>query len=106
MDLHTVVDPLYDLPAADFVAARNELAKAVRAEGERKLAAEVAKLRRPTATAWALNQIARGQAEVLEAALAAKAELRASTEGTGEVDVRTATAADREATRAVVVAAR
>lgn len=106
MDLRTVVDPLYDLPAADFVAARNDLAKAVRAEGERKLAAEVAKLRRPTATAWALNQIARGQAEVLDAALAAKAELRRSTEGTGEVDVRTATTADREATRAVVVAAR
>jgi hypothetical protein len=105
----TLVDPLYALPAAEFVAARNELAKRLRAEGDRATAAEVAKLRRPTATAWALNQIARERADLLDDALAAKADLRAVTEGTGRgeaLDLRSATAADREATRSVIAEAR
>jgi hypothetical protein len=105
----TLVDPLYDLPAAEFVAARNALAKQLRADGDKAAAAEVAKLRRPTATAWALNQIARQRSDLLDDALAAKADLRAVTEGTGRgeaLDLRSATAADREATRAVVGEAR
>jgi hypothetical protein len=105
----TLVDPLYDLPVAEFVAARNALAKELKAAGDKAGSAEVAKLRRPTATAWALNQVARRQPELLVAALTAKAELRAVTEGTGrgeDLDLRSATAADREATRAVVAAAR
>jgi len=105
----TLVDPLYDLPVAEFVAARNALAKDLKAAGDKAGSAEVTKLRRPTATAWALNQVARHQPDVLVAALTAKAELRAVTEGTGrgeDLDLRSATAADREATRAVVAAAR
>ena len=105
----TLVDPLYDLPVTEFVAARNALAKDLKAAGDKEGSAEVAKLRRPTATAWALNQVARHQPDVLVAALTAKAELRAVTEGTGrgeDLDLRSATAADREATRAVVAAAR
>ena len=104
-----MIDPLYAMPAGEFVAARNALAKELKAAGDKEGGAAVAKLRRPTSTAWALNQIARQQADVLEAALAAKSDLRAVTQGTGrgeDVDLRAATAADREATRAVIAAAR
>lgn len=105
----SVVDHLYALPAGEFVAARNALAKELKAAGDKEAGAAVAKLRRPTSTAWALNQVARGQADLLDAALGAKADLRAATEGTGrgeDVDLRAATTADREATRAVIAAAR
>lgn len=62
------VDELYGLDPNDFVAARNDLAKRLRKEGDREQAAEVAKLRRPTPAAWAVNQLVRGHtAEVEEA---------------------------------------
>jgi len=58
---------LYGLDPNDFVAARNELAKALRKAGDRELAADVAKLRRPTPAAWAVNQLVRRhRAEVEE----------------------------------------
>jgi hypothetical protein len=103
------VDPLFEGPPDAFVAARNALAKELRAAGEREVAAEVAKLRRPTATAYALNQVARHQPAVLAEALEARAVLRAATEGAGQgraTDLREATTADRAATRALVAVAR
>jgi hypothetical protein len=103
------VDPLYDRRPEEFVAARNALAKELRAAGDRAAAAAVAKLRRPTTTAYALNQLARHRPEVLAAALATREDLRAATEGAGRGGpggLREATLADREATRAVVAAAR
>jgi hypothetical protein len=41
------------------VAARQALVKRLRSEGDRERAAEVAKLRRPTAAAWAVNELTR-----------------------------------------------
>ena len=53
------MDELYALDPNDFVAARNDLAKRLRKEGDKGRAAEVAKLRRPTPAAWAVNQLVR-----------------------------------------------
>ena len=103
------LDPLFEGRPDAFVAARNALAKDLRAAGDKAAAAEVAKLRRPTPTAYALNQLARHQPDLLAAALEARAALRDATEGVGrgeDADLREATAADRAATRAVVAAAR
>jgi hypothetical protein len=50
---------LYGLDPAEFVPARNELARRLRKAGDRALAAKVARLRRPNAAAWAVNQLAR-----------------------------------------------
>ena len=61
------VDELYDLPPGEFTAARNALAKALRAEDLRDRAAEVAKLRRPTIAAWAINQTVRRHRERVDA---------------------------------------
>lgn len=51
-----IVDELYGLAPDVFVKRRNELAKAAKDDGDRDLAARVSKLRRPTQSAWAVNQ--------------------------------------------------
>ena len=48
-----------------FVAARNARAKELRAAKEKDRAAVVAKLARPTGTAWALNVLAREHADAV-----------------------------------------
>jgi hypothetical protein len=50
---------LFAVPPAEFVAARDALAKELRAERKEAEAKEVASLRRPTASVWAVNQLAR-----------------------------------------------
>ena len=101
-------EDLYGLDPAQFVAARNQLAKELRAGGDKDGAAAVAKLRRPTATAWALNQLARQRPELVDAALAAGARLRAATERALEgdaSDLRAAQTDERAAVEAAIAAA-
>jgi hypothetical protein len=62
-----VADDLYALPADDFVAARNDRAKAARAAGAREVAAAIAKLAKPNAAAWLANQLARAHADDVRA---------------------------------------
>jgi hypothetical protein len=63
------MDPhdLYGLPLERFVPERGALAKALRADGQREEAARVAKLRRPSVAAWAVNQLVRTQARQVKA---------------------------------------
>jgi len=67
---------LFDLDPNDFVAARDALARELKAAGDKDNAAELMKLRRPTVALWALNQVARRDAsavdELLERAEAAR----------------------------------
>lgn len=58
-----MTDPgdLYGLPLDRFVAERAALAKALRSEGDRERAAQVAKLHKPSVAAWAANQLVRTQ---------------------------------------------
>ncbi len=67
------IDDLYDLEPGEFTVARNALAKRLKGEGHKEVAAAVAKLRRPTLVAWAINQVARRQPEALEALIDAAA---------------------------------
>jgi hypothetical protein len=65
-------EDLADVPPEEFVAARDELAKRLKAEGKPAEAAEVKKLRKPTVTRWVADQVRRHHAEdvdVLRAAL-------------------------------------
>src|SRR5579884_3410269 len=57
------MDPhdLYGLPLEQFTSQRNALAKQLRRDGRREDAAEVAKLRKPSVAAWAVNQLVRTQ---------------------------------------------
>ena len=75
-DVETVVDSLYALAPNEFVGHRNELAKALRSDKRRDDAARVAKLVKPTAAAWALNQIARRRPDLVDALLTKGIQLR------------------------------
>jgi hypothetical protein len=59
VDFEGELDRLYRLPLKEFTAARDELAKRLRAEGEPERAAEVKQLRKPTAAVWLVNQLAK-----------------------------------------------
>lgn len=61
MDLDAVIDELYSLVPGEFTAVREERAKAARAAGDRALAAQIRRLRRPTQAAWASNLLVREQ---------------------------------------------
>lgn len=50
---------LYAVSLDEFTAQRNALAKELRGDGKHDEAAEVAKLRKPSAAAWAVNQLTR-----------------------------------------------
>jgi hypothetical protein len=52
---------LYGLPLERFVPERSALAKTLRAGGQRDEAERVAKLRKPSVAAWAVNQLVRTQ---------------------------------------------
>jgi len=58
-ELEREIDRLYQLPLSEFTSARDELAKRLRSEGERKRADEVKKLRKPNVGVWLVNQLAR-----------------------------------------------
>lgn len=97
------VDALYGLPLGEFVAARNALAK--------ELAdADVRKLPKPSATAWALNQLARKAPEEIEALLEAGrriAETQAgAVRGRGSESFREAVQAERMAINPLLARAR
>jgi hypothetical protein len=72
-------DDLYGLPLAEFVAARNALAKELRAAGKRDDAAAVAALPKPSAAAWAANQVLRSQPRDARELFDAGEELTAAT---------------------------
>jgi hypothetical protein len=53
------IDRLYGLPLEEFTAARNELVAALKKEGRSDEAEQVKTLRKPSISAWAVNQLAR-----------------------------------------------
>jgi hypothetical protein len=55
------IDELYALPGAEFVAARNAMARELSRAGRRDEAATVRALRRPTQAAEVLNAVARNE---------------------------------------------
>jgi hypothetical protein len=57
-DLDSELDELYQLPLGEFTAARDDLAKRLKAEGRSADADEVKALRKPPVPVWLVNQIA------------------------------------------------
>lgn len=102
-------DDLYALPLEQFISARDALAKETRNAGDREAAARIAKLPKPTPAAWAANQVARADPDVIRSLLDAGAALRAAQDaalaGGGAENLRTATQAERRAVDDVMRAA-
>lgn len=94
-----------------FVAARNDLAARLAAEGRTDDAAAVKALRKPTVAVWALNQLHERDAEGVTALLDAGAELRAAQQAAlssskgGAERLRSATVARRAAVARLVESA-
>lgn len=72
---------LYATPPEEFVAARNELAKRLRAEGEKQEAEAVRKLKKPSVPAWALNRVATDHPDAADRLLEAGKRLEAAPDG-------------------------
>jgi len=91
---------LYGLPIEEFVSARNELARELKRGGKNDAAAEVTALRKPTKSAWAVNQVARRMPQETKALVKAGEELRkaqrAAVSGRGAESLRDAQRAHRE----------
>jgi hypothetical protein len=99
------LDRLYAAPLDGFVAVRKELAAALRAAGDLAGSREVAAAKKPSRPAWALNQVARRNADDLRAAFEAHA-AAARAQASGDADtVRETVRAFREALGEVVKAA-
>ncbi|MGV9195285.1 transposase [Microbacterium sp. MC2] len=88
--LEEIAAELYTLPPAEFTSARNARAKVV---GDRALAAQISRLRKPLTAAWVVNVIARERADQLGQALELAAELR---EAQADLDAAALTALGRE----------
>lgn len=105
------LDDLYDLPLERFVPERGALAKQLRSDGHRDEAAAAAKLRKPSAAAWAVNQLVRGQKGAVSELLHAGDAVRGAQEnllaggGDGRA-LRDAGARERDAVDALVERAR
>jgi hypothetical protein len=78
------IDALYGLPLDEFTKARNDLARALRTDGKRDEAAEVAALRKPSLPAWLVNQLARQRRSDVQALLKAAEAIRAGDAGADE----------------------
>jgi len=75
-DLDAALAALYQLPLEQFVPTRDQLARRLRAAGDRAGARRVAALRRPPVSAWAANQLAHAAPNAVAELLDAGAALR------------------------------
>jgi hypothetical protein len=98
-DRAAAIDRLYALPLDEFTAARDELSRRLRNEGDGDAAAEVKRLRKPSVAAWALNQTRRKNPGQSERLLEAGRRLREGQErllaGTGREPLQRAAADER-----------
>jgi hypothetical protein len=70
------IDTLYRLPLDEFTSRRNELAKDLKKAGDETGAGSVAKLRKPSLPAWAVNQLAHHERKRLKELFSASDALR------------------------------
>jgi hypothetical protein len=71
MDVEERIAGLFGLPPEEFIAARDQLARQLKADGDAAGAKRVSALRRPTVAAWAVNQATRERPELVRELLEA-----------------------------------
>jgi hypothetical protein len=105
--LEAALDELYGTDPAEFVTVRKRLAATLREGGDKADAKVLQAARRPSTSAWALNQLARSEPDLVESLLDASSALYAAqTRGSNQPDVlRDAIRAHREALDAATDAA-
>jgi hypothetical protein len=79
--LDNELDRLYGLDPADFVGERDRIVRELRDAGRREEAEQVKSLRKPTVSAWAINQLARRERRDVDLLLDAGHRLREAQQG-------------------------
>jgi hypothetical protein len=74
------IDRLYELPLDRFTAARNELARRLKKEGDAEAAERVRALEKPSLPVWAINQLARREKLAVKALVDSTARVRKAQE--------------------------
>lgn len=77
-DPKAAAEHLYGLSLEEFTAARNALARETSKGGDKQAAEEIRSLRKPSAAAWALNQLARAHPEDVRELVSAGERLRSA----------------------------
>jgi hypothetical protein len=80
-NLEKEIDRLYALELAEFTAERDRLVRELRNADRRAEAAQVKQLRKPTLSAWTINQLARQERRAVDLLLAAGHRLREAQQG-------------------------
>ena len=104
------LDDLYGLPREEFTSARNSLVRDLRKAGRKDEAEEVGALKKPSVSAWAVNQLARRHpqkvAELVKAGDGLRKAQRDVLAGKKGADVREASRAQHDLADELVDAAR
>ena len=102
-ELTEIADRLYAGPADTFTESRNA---AARETGDKALAAQVKKLKKPSVAAWAVNLLVRRETEQIDTVLELAESLRAAAEALDGEELRALTRQRRQLTSALATTAR
>lgn len=106
VDLMEAADELYGLRPDEFVARRAELAAEAKAAGDKGLASEIGKLRKPTVAAWVVDVLVRHEPDQVSQVLDLGAALRQAQESMAGEELRELGRQRRQLTAAVTRQAR
>jgi len=102
VELGDDLDALFTKPLSEFTKARDDLAKKLKSAGDREGAASVKAMRKPSVSAWTLNQLARRYPQRMDALLEAGEGLREAQRGALEAGGAKALREASQAHRALV----
>jgi hypothetical protein len=101
VDLETAANELYALSPDEFVDHRQQLVAEARKAGDRTLATQIGKLRRPTRSAWLINLLARQEPDEVTALLELGAALQDAQQRMAGDELRQLSAQRRKAVDAL-----
>ncbi len=102
-ELLEIADRLYAGSADAFTEARNTAAREV---GDKSLAAQIKKLKKPSVAAWAINVLVRRESEQIDSVLQLAESLRAAAEALDGNELRALTRQRRQLTTALASSAK
>lgn len=105
-DLASAAEELYALSPGDFTAARDERVAQARTSGNRDLARAIGALRRPTVSAWLVNQVVREAGDQVGELLALGESLRQAQRDLAGEQVRELSARRRQLVAGLVAEAK